>query len=164
MGGRRKSHVIASALMEYAEPPDASKGEYICRALGSRGSNKIDVELPDGHQALVILPAKFHKKIWIGKGTFVIVQASDDGIDEDGKRSFNGEIVRVLMKDDEKYLKSLGSVWPERFFSQKNSLNNHDDDDDDDDLPEHLQRVQNRRVVVYDDDDDSDDSDDEEEE
>lgn len=167
MGGSKRNHVIKSALQEYAEPP--GEDECICRALGSRGSNKIDVELPDGHKALVILPARFHKKIWIRKGSFVIVKAIRDE-EEDGERFFTGEIVRVLLKDDVKYLKSLkkDNVWPPRFTDDdiacvESMLENLDvgDDDDattsDDELPPHLQRVQNRRVIQYQDDDDSDD-------
>lgn len=160
MGGSKRGHVISKALMEYADPPE--DGEYICRALGSRGNNKIDVELPDdGHHALVILPAKFHKKIWIRKGSFVIVKAHDDRVEADGTRFFNGEIVRVLLKDDEKYLKGLDSVWPTRFLGsveEKEDESWEGSDSDGDDLPPHLQRVQNRTVVHYSDsEDDSDD-------
>ncbi len=73
--------------------------------------------LPDGYHALVILPAKFRKQIWIRKGGFVIVQVTRDEEDEEGQRSFNGEIVRVLLKDDEKHLRALegGTHWPERW-------------------------------------------------
>ena len=73
--------------------------------------------LPDGHHALVILPAKFRKQIWIRKGGFVIVQVTVDEEDGNGQRSFNGEIVRVLLRDDEKHLRSLegGAHWPERW-------------------------------------------------
>ncbi len=77
----------------------------------------MDVMLPDGHHALVILPAKFRKQIWIRKGGFVIVQVTVDEEDGNGQRSFNGEIVRVLLRDDEKHLRSLegGAHWPERW-------------------------------------------------
>jgi len=77
----------------------------------------VDVMLPDGHHALVILPAKFRKQIWIRKGGFVIVQVTVDEEDGNGQRSFNGEIVRVLLRDDEKHLRSLegGAHWPERW-------------------------------------------------
>jgi bifunctional DNA-binding transcriptional regulator/antitoxin component of YhaV-PrlF toxin-antitoxin module len=77
----------------------------------------VDVVLPDGYHALVILPAKFRKQIWIRKGGFVIVQVALDEEDEKGQRSFNGEIVRVLLKDDEKHLRGLegGKYWPEKW-------------------------------------------------
>jgi len=169
MGASKRSHVIKNVLSEYADPP--GEGECICRALGSRGSNKIGVELPDdGHHALVILPAKFHKKIWIRKGSFVIVKAIEDRIEDDGRRFFNGEIVRVLLKDDVKHLKSLESVWPERFLHVEEKTCQVDtygdscedsNEDNDDDMPSHLQRVQNRKVVHYMDDDSGEDSGDE---
>lgn len=168
MGGSKRNHVIKSALQEYAEPP--GEGECICKALGSRGSNKIDVELPDGHTALVILPARFHKKIWIRKGSFVIVKAVRDDVEGD-ERFFTGEIVRVLLRDDVKYLKTLkkeggGDVWPSRFgasddicsvFQELEVGETDEESTSDDELPPHLQRVQNRRVVQYLDDDDDDD-------
>jgi probable RNA-binding protein EIF1AD len=170
MGGSKRNHVIKSALQEYAEPP--GEDEHICKALGSRGSNKIDVELPDGHTALVILPARFHKKIWIRKGSFVIVKAVRDE-EEEGERFFTGEIVRVLLKDDVKYLKTLKKdgkdVWPSRFSTpedvstmfQELEVDSETDSDsassDEDELPPHLQRVQNRRIIQYLDDDDDDD-------
>ena len=139
--------------------------------------------LPDGFQALVILPARFRKQIWIRKGSFLIVEVIQDE-EKDGERVFNGEIVRVLLKDDEKHLRALdgGTWWPERW-----SVTDDDRDTDvnsdqgaeeggekergdvetsasasssEDELPEHLQRVPNRRRSLYrDDDDSSDDSD-----
>ena len=171
MGGSKRNHVIKSALQEYAEPP--GEDECICKALGSRGSNKIDVELPDGHTALVILPARFHKKIWIRKGSFVIVKAVRDDVEE-GERFFTGEIVRVLLKDDVKYLKTLKKdgedVWPSRFSTpddvstmfQELEVGETDSDSassDEEELPPHLQRVQNRRIIQYLDDDDDEEED-----
>jgi probable RNA-binding protein EIF1AD len=176
MGGAKKNHVIQRALQEYAEPPGES--EMICQARGSRGSNKIDVLLPDGLEALVILPAKFHKKIWIRKGSFVIVQVIQDEIDDKGSRTFNGEIVRVLLKDDEKHLRSLegGKHWPELWClpcdedlddlscedviaatQGVDGLDGTEEDSSEEDLPAHLQRVSNRRRYQYQDDTSSDD-------
>ena len=179
MGGAKKNHVIQRALQEYAEPPRAD--EIICQARGSRGSNKIDVMLPDGFEALVILPAKFHKKIWVRKGSFVIVQVIQDETDDRGERTFNGEISRVLLKDDEKHLRCLegGKYWPERWClaaeegrhdegsgeegeKVSESYRDHDEScsSSEDDLPEHLQRVSNRRRAQLQDDSTSDDDDD----
>ena len=111
----RSRITVQRALQSFADPPGPD--ELICQARGSRGGNKVDVMLPDGYHALVILPAKFRKQIWIRKGGFVIVQVTRDEEDEEGQRSFNGEIVRVLLKDDEKHLRALegGTHWPERW-------------------------------------------------
>lgn len=160
MGGSKRNHVIKKALQEFAEPP--VEDECICKAFGSRGSNKIDVELPDGHRALVILPAKFHKKIWIRKGSYVIVKAIEDSKTEGGERFFNGEIVRVLLKDDEKHLKSLeGPVWPERFCDgstvDDGYTSEEEEGEEEEDLPEHLRRVENRKIIHYIEEDDSED-------
>ena len=173
------------ALQSYAEPPGPD--EIICQARGSRGGNKVDVLLPDGFQALVILPAKFRKQIWIRKGSFVIVQVTADEENEKGERTFNGEIVRVLLKDDEKHLRTLegGTYWPERWCVSEPQDGDDDADgvdageeeegadegektggevaahressDSEEELPEHLRRVSNRRRMQYQ--DDSSDSD-----
>ena len=138
--------------------------------------------LPDGYHALVILPAKFRKQIWIRKGGFVIVQVTLDEEDGAGQRSFNGEIVRVLLKDDEKHLRGLdgGKYWPERWClddgergeagetgeaGEAGETGVEEDQEDEardgqetrsdsseDELPAHLQRVSNRRRVQYQDD------------
>ena len=107
----RRTHVLRQALQEYASPP--GPGECICKAHGSRGSNHIDVELPNGERTLMLLPAKFHRKLWIRKGSYVIVELLADG--EDAGESVRGQIARVLMQDDVKYLKAMVGVWPERF-------------------------------------------------
>ena len=110
-GTSRRTHVLRQALQEYASPP--GPGECICKAHGSRGSNHIDVELPNGERTLMLLPARFHRKIWIRKGSYVIVEmlADHEHVDE----SVRGQIARVLMQDDVKHLKSMEGVWPERF-------------------------------------------------
>lgn len=110
-GKGRRTHVLRQALQEYASPP--GPGECICKAHGSRGSNHIDVELPNGERTLMLLPAKFHRKIWIRKGSYVIAELLADH--ENVGESVCGRIARVLMQDDVKYLKSMEGVWPERF-------------------------------------------------
>ena len=167
---------LQQALQSYASPPGPN--EVICRAQGSRGGNKVDVMLPDGFQALVILPARFRKQIWIRNGGFLIVEVIEDA-ERGGERVFNGEIVRVLLKDDEKHLRGLdgGVWWPERWSvreeaeaeegegEEEEEAEGEEDEGEDrssssDELPEYLQRVSNRRRVPYQDDsDESEDSD-----
>jgi len=135
--------------------------------------------LPDGFQALVILPARFRKQIWIRNGGFLIVEVIED-VERGGERVFNGEIVRVLLKDDEKHLRGLdgGVWWPERWSVREDEEEEEEAEEAEeaeegeereegeeggtssDELPEYLQRVSNRRRVPYQDDsDDSEDSD-----
>ena len=139
----------------------------------------MDVMLPDGFQALVILPARFRKQIWIRNGGFLIVEVIED-VERGGERVFNGEIVRVLLKDDEKHLRGLdgGVWWPERWSVREDEEEEEEAEEAEeaeegeereegeeggtssDELPEYLQRVSNRRRVPYQDDsDDSEDSD-----
>jgi len=142
----------------------------------------VDVMLPDGFQALVILPARFRKQIWIRNGGFLIVEVIED-VERGGERVFNGEIVRVLLKDDEKHLRGLdgGVWWPERWSVREDEEEEEEAEEAEeaeegeereegeegeeggtssDELPEYLQRVSNRRRVPYQDDsDDSEDSD-----
>ena len=143
----------------------------------------MDVMLPDGFQALVILPARFRKQIWIRNGGFLIVEVIEDA-ERGGERVFNGEIVRVLLKDDEKHLRGLdgGVWWPERWSvreeaeaeeeeeegeeeeekeeEEEEEAEGEDRSSSSDELPEYLQRVSNRRRVPYQDDsDESEDSD-----
>ena len=91
-----------------------------------------------------------------------------------GERVFNGEIVRVLLKDDEKHLRGLdgGVWWPERWSVREEAEAEEEEGEEEkeeegedrssssDELPEYLQRVSNRRRVPYQDDsDESEDSD-----
>lgn len=64
------------------------------------------VEYPGGRTTLCLLPAKFHKKLWIKKGSFLYVE----GV-EDADARVTGQIVRVLYDDDVKQLKRMGGVW-----------------------------------------------------
>lgn len=108
---KRATHVLQQALQEYPEKP--TENQCICKANGSRGSNIIEVEKPDGEKTLCLLPAKFRRAIWIRRGSFVIVDTIHE--DEANKNAITGQIVRVLLRDDVKYLQSMDGVWPERF-------------------------------------------------
>lgn len=168
----KRTHVFQQALHEFPEKPNDSQS--ICKARGSRGSNIIEVERPDGKTTLCLLPAKFHKKIWIRRGSFVIVESNEAVEDE----RITGQIVRVLMKDDIKYLQSLEGVWPQRFqddaalsdeFARRVNLCQHENQEkeeentdvrgtrsgtcsdgssSDDDLPP-LEKIRNRKIIQY---------------
>ena len=53
-----------------------------------------------------MLPAKFHKKLWIKKGNYLYIEAV-----EDADSSVTGQIVRVLYEDDVKHLSKVPGVW-----------------------------------------------------
>jgi probable RNA-binding protein EIF1AD len=64
------------------------------------------VEFPDGHTTLCLLPAKFHKKLWIKKGNYLIIE---DTADADAR--VTGQILAVLFADHVKQLKRMQGVW-----------------------------------------------------
>lgn len=65
------------------------------------------VEFPEGRTTLCLLPAKFHKKLWIKRGSFLIVEGAADEVD--GR--VTGQILRVLYEDQVKHLKRMAGVW-----------------------------------------------------
>lgn len=66
----------------------------------------MQVEFPDGRKTLCLLPAKFHKTLWIKKGNYLIVE---DCAEADSR--VTGQIVAVLFADQVKQLKRLKGVW-----------------------------------------------------
>eukprot|EP00887_Chlorella_sp_A99_P007364 scaffold2.g7364.t1 len=107
---RRKG--LIQALQQEVEPP--GPGQHIVRAVGSRGSNIIEVEFPEGRATLALLPAKFHKKLWIKRGTYLVVEDASEEVAEDGGR-VTAQILAVLYEDHVKQLKRMHSVWPPQF-------------------------------------------------
>lgn len=61
----------------------------------------------DGTSSLVLLPAKFNKKLWIGKGSYLIVEQNRSSTDKD---RITGSIDRVLHEGDVKELMKQG-LW-----------------------------------------------------
>lgn len=127
------------------------------------------VEYPDGRRTLCLLPARFHKKVWIKRGSYLIIQTADDVTDA----AITGQIEHVLNHHQVKALKKLKYVWPVEFTDREaldvdNGLPNDeganvrspssddDEDDEDEDLPP-IPRVQNRRYSqAYDEEESSD--------
>ena len=67
------------------------------------------VEFPDGRSTLCLLPAKFHKKLWVRKGSFLVVEDAP-AAGEEGSR-VTGQIVAVLYADHVKQLRRMPGVW-----------------------------------------------------
>lgn len=68
--GRRK-HVEQAYQQGDVEPPRAD--QRVARSLGTRGGNVVEVQFESGATTLCLIPAKFHKKLWIRKGGLLIV-------------------------------------------------------------------------------------------
>lgn len=67
------------------------------------------MEFPDGRATLCLLPAKFHKKLWVKKGNFLIIEDAPEAAGE-GSR-VTGQILAVLFADHVKQLKRMEGVW-----------------------------------------------------
>ncbi|GLC42676.1 hypothetical protein PLESTB_001126200 [Pleodorina starrii] len=106
---RSRKHVTLG-LDEDVQPPEP--GQSIVRALGSRGSNLIAVEFPDGRQTLVLMPAKFNKKLWVKRGGYLLVEDSPAAGDD---TKVTGTILSVLYDDQIKQLSKMPGVWPKEF-------------------------------------------------
>ncbi len=105
---RRKS-VLLDALQEDAPP---AAGQAIVRAAGSRGTNVMEVEFPCGRRSLALIPARFHKTLWIKRGTFLVVEDLGAGA---GEARVTGQIVRVLYAEQVRALRKRTGVWPPEF-------------------------------------------------
>lgn len=64
------------------------------------------MEFPDGRKTLARIPARFHKKLWIKTGAFLIVDH-----DADAEGGVTAEIAAVLYADHVKQLQRIPGVW-----------------------------------------------------
>jgi hypothetical protein len=53
----------------------------LCLNCAYRGSNVIEVQLPDGEESLAILPTRFRKLIWVKRGDYLLVSSSSGEIE-----------------------------------------------------------------------------------
>ena len=135
----KKKHVMAEVLGEFELPKE---NESIVRILGGRGNNLHLVEDAfGGEQFLVSMPKKFRRSVWVKRGDFVMVSPIEEG------DKVKAEIVRVLYKEQIKYIKEEGS-WPAGFneeeekaggekekleeAAEKNSSDSEEEEDDSD--------------------------------
>ena len=73
----------------------------------------MQVEFEDGTASLVLLPARFNKKLWIRAGTFLVVeQQLSGGEAPSGKARISGSIEDVLYKDDIDHLRRQKFWYP----------------------------------------------------
>ncbi|KAK9913879.1 hypothetical protein M0R45_037683 [Rubus argutus] len=123
-----------------------SDGHSIMQVLSLRGSNLIEVMDAQGEKSLALFPAKFSKSMWIKRGSFVVVDASekDKVLESGGKVACI--VSQVLFFDQVRALRK-SPEWPEIFKStvsdepcgslkghiskQEETVNEHDSSDDD---------------------------------
>jgi hypothetical protein len=66
------------------------------------------VEYPNGRQTLVLMPAKFNKKLWVKRGGFLLVEDSEAAV---GETRVTGNILAVLYTEHIKQLMKMPGVW-----------------------------------------------------
>lgn len=101
----RRSKHVKRGLMEETSP-QLESGDMIARVLDFRGSNILQVELPDGHISLARMPNKFQKIAWVRKGGFLIIQQGQ----VDGKEKVDCEVKAVLYPVQVKTMRRQ-SLW-----------------------------------------------------
>merc|ERR1712109_49316 len=101
----KKKHVMAEVLDEFELPKET---ESIVRIVGGKGNNLHMVEDSSSEQFLVSMPRKFRRSVWVKRGDFVVLQPIEEG------DKVKAEIVRVLYKEQIKYIKEEG-MWPKGF-------------------------------------------------
>lgn len=141
--------------------PVPEAGEAIVRVTRMVGNRVVEAELPppppgasapDAPQAgplLCAIPSRFHKTIWAGVGSFLIIKF--DGVVRP-KEQF--EVLHILLPEHVKRLRRDPDVWPPGFaFARSNASGSasgiggsrarnddtaaEDDDDSEDGLDEH---------------------------
>ncbi|KAJ7520699.1 hypothetical protein O6H91_19G018100 [Diphasiastrum complanatum] len=90
------------------------EGQLVMKVVDLRGSNLIEVEDSTGQTTLCLLPAKFHKSLWIKKGNYVLVDEGDRQKAVESKSKVTGTISQVLFEDHVRILKK-SPLWPSRF-------------------------------------------------
>ncbi|KAL6571768.1 hypothetical protein OROHE_002637 [Orobanche hederae] len=128
-----------------------SDGHSIMQVVSLRGSNVIEVMDGKGEKSLAMFPAKISNSMWMKRGSFVVVDASEREkvLESGGKIScilsqvLFFEQVRQLRKSPEwpEIFKSIasdepcGSLKGQTSKQQVNETENEDDSSDDDGLP-----------------------------
>lgn len=110
---RRRKHVLQTKEKEICWPQE---NRHFAKALGARGDNLVEVEFEDGTSSLVLLPARFNKKLWIRSGTFLVVE-QQSGKETGDKGRISGTIEDVLYKNDIDHLRRQ-KFWPAAFESK----------------------------------------------
>jgi len=141
-----RKHVKAVALEAYPTPED---GQAIVRVFALRGGNILEVEYPSTERILCLLPARFHKIIWVKRGNYVIVEPFTELIPKGGKdiqAKVKGRVVHVLLHDHVKNLRKT-NLWPQEWNEEDKATDfppNHDSEEEE--LEAYLVNTNHRTV------------------
>lgn len=102
---RPKRDLLATVEDTLIPPESLSEGQSIARIVKATGHSLYNAELPGGKSVLVELGDKFRSKIWIKRGSYVVVDMNALA-ERDNK--LDGEIVNVVR--DEKQWRKM-SYW-----------------------------------------------------
>ena len=67
---KQRKHIETEILTQFPEPTGEEK---IAQVVEAKGRNLLEVEYSDGSRVLALIPAKYHKKVWIKNNNFIIV-------------------------------------------------------------------------------------------
>lgn len=79
------------------------------------------VERPDRSTCMVLLPAKFHKKMWVKRGGFLVARLPPEAAASGARLA--GEVERVLYEQEVSALKGMEGVWPKEFDDEEEKVN-----------------------------------------
>eukprot|EP00924_Labyrinthula_sp_SR-Ha-C_P005724 maker-scaffold_14-snap-gene-3.21-mRNA-1 protein AED:0.10 eAED:0.10 QI:98/1/1/1/0.5/0.33/3/70/181 len=100
-----RKHVEDAVLNSFPEP---SEMEELVVVLGSRGGNLLEVKplLREEESSLCILPAKFKKLVWVGRGMVLIVSKSEQEYltNKNKNGSVKYTVNHILFEDQVKHL------------------------------------------------------------
>eukprot|EP00191_Tetraselmis_sp_GSL018_P000904 CAMPEP_0177608164 /NCGR_PEP_ID=MMETSP0419_2-20121207/18317_1 /TAXON_ID=582737 /ORGANISM="Tetraselmis sp., Strain GSL018" /LENGTH=236 /DNA_ID=CAMNT_0019102819 /DNA_START=118 /DNA_END=825 /DNA_ORIENTATION=- len=143
-------------MLPQDDVPAPTENQAIVRAREPRGSNIFQVEYPNGLQTLVLLPARFQRRLWVRKGGYVIIEKSEEAEIEGSK--ITGTISAVLFPEHVRELKKQPGVWPSEFEDSSQAQDvlqsgsgapqPSNSDGEEDGLPP-LEPNTNRKVVYY---------------
>lgn len=144
----KRKHVTKEVLDDF-EPPKGN--QKIVKVVAGRGNNLHQVQEADEKTSyLVSMPTKFRKNVWIKRGDFCIIEPIQEG------DKVKGEIVRILYKDQIRFIKSE-NLWPFKEDESKDSKN-FDLPPENSDSDSELESNPNHRTVEEESSEDSSDS------
>uniref|UniRef100_A0A0D6QTM6 S1-like domain-containing protein n=1 Tax=Araucaria cunninghamii TaxID=56994 RepID=A0A0D6QTM6_ARACU len=98
--------------------PEPQEGQLIMQVVSLRGSNLIEVMDSMDSKTLAMLPAKFHKSLWIKRGSYVLVEGSNREKASEAGSKVTCMIVHVLFDEQVRTLQK-SCYWPEGFNVDK---------------------------------------------
>lgn len=97
---------LLATVEQTLTPPDAlSEGQSIARIIKGAGNNLYNAELPGGKEVLAELHEKFRSKIFVKRGSYVVVDMTTLA---ERENKLDGEIINVVR--DEKQWRKM-SYW-----------------------------------------------------